>query len=197
MKLPLWIRILWWLILTGGLGAFLFSRLTSLTAGAGTPFDVAALILFAGLALAPVFSEVTLWGVSLKQHIDEAKREIKQDVDRLRSDVVASLHLTSAVSQQIVVSAPPPDSHLSDLRVQIEDAIRAALAAQPQRSPSAPPVPPAFADDLFKVRYLLDREIRRIASGRDLESHAPGFEGRRSTVALTRVLERADILAPR
>lgn len=194
MKLPCWLRILWWLLLTGAGVVFLALRRSSLLAGAPSTFDLAVLVITGGLFLSPLFNEVTLWGVTLKQ-LEKAKDEIKSELTNLRLQVSTAAQASSSVSQQFLLSAPPPDSALPALEEQIREVVRKELDSTRSiaQIPPAPPARPDPVDALFRIRYDLDREIRRIANGRQL-GRAPGFEGRQSTLALTRMLEREGIV---
>ncbi|MDP3676344.1 MAG: hypothetical protein Q8R44_14825 [Novosphingobium sp.] len=194
MKLPPWLRILWWLLLTGAGIAFLALRRSSLLAGAPSTFDLAVFVITGGLVLAPLFSEVTLWGVTLKQ-LEKASDEIKRELTSLRLQVTTAVQASSSVSQQFHLGTPPPDSALPALEARIQEVVRRELDSTrpPTEVLPAPSAPPAMVDALFRIRYDLDREIRRIATGRQL-GRAPGFDGHQSTIALARLLESDGIL---
>ena len=73
MKLPNWFTISWWLLLVGLLSAFLGHRYTDLAAGRAVPADIVVFVIWVALLLAPLFNEVSLLGITLKQQIDELR----------------------------------------------------------------------------------------------------------------------------
>jgi len=160
--------------------------------GTGSTVDVVVLLVLLGLLLSPLFSEVQLWGLAFKQELREAKTELKKDLAELKVSIIGLTQQT--VSQSFYLS-PPPDASLPDAQNRI---VHAAEQIQEHlKSPPGATTPPPPSDQsaaLFRIRYSIDREIRRIAAGRELMTQAPGFEGRKSTLALTRILEGADII---
>lgn len=76
MKFPNWFKIIWWLLLLAALTLFLYSRLPSLAAGGAVSADIVIFLVWIGLALAPIFPEIELFGLRLKQEIDQIKREV-------------------------------------------------------------------------------------------------------------------------
>lgn len=189
------LRIAWWLVLSIAGLAYLWARRTPVLAGATSSFDVVVLLVLLGLLLSPLFSEVKLWGLALKRELKETKAEIRQDLAGLKLNIVGLTQQT--VSQNISFVTPPPDASLPAASERI---IHAAEQLQERtQARAAETVPPPLSNqvlELFKLRYDIDREVRRIAVGRDLMREASGFEGRKSIFALTRVLERAEVVPP-
>ena len=60
MKIPNWLKILWWLAVTGLLTYFLLARLPDLLSGKAAAADVAVFGVWMALLFAPLFSEVNL-----------------------------------------------------------------------------------------------------------------------------------------
>jgi hypothetical protein len=103
MKLPNWLKVLWWALLLAGLLWFLGRRYPALVSGQGTAFDIVAFLLCLALLLAPIFSEVKLFGLELKQDISRLKDELLQ----LRLDVRNSVDVRTQISPTFQIPAPP------------------------------------------------------------------------------------------
>src|SRR3569832_422939 len=73
MQLPNWAKIIWWLLLVGVLSFFLHERLPDLLSGKTAATDIAVFGGWMALLLAPLFCEVTLLGVTLKNEIEKLK----------------------------------------------------------------------------------------------------------------------------
>ena len=56
---------------------FLYVRLPSLSAGDAVPADIVIFLVWIGLALAPTFSEIELFGLRFRQEIEQIKREVE------------------------------------------------------------------------------------------------------------------------
>jgi hypothetical protein len=134
MKLPLWFRILYWLLLVAVLGGFLFRRVDVLLAGNANAFDTLVLAVWVALLLVPLFSEVELLGVKLKQVVDEAKKEIKSDITALRSEVSTAVAAVASVTQHFHLNAVtgqvPASSTSRPVRQPLEYKILNTLWAQ-------------------------------------------------------------------
>ena len=70
MRLPNWFKILWWIMLTGGVGWVLYQRYPDLVAGHAVPVDIFLFAVWVALMLIPLFQEVSFWGVKFKQEVD-------------------------------------------------------------------------------------------------------------------------------
>jgi hypothetical protein len=177
MKFPNWFKIIWWLLLTGGLSFFMWRRLAHLVGGKATSFDIVAFVIWVGLLLAPVFAEVELWGLKLKQEIASVKEHVDRQVQSLRADIRNSVDIRSQFSPNITLMAPPPDAQLpkieEQLRLTLERELESyGLERQPPLEVS--PTVPGDAVLFFEVRYSIEKELRRIWERR----FPPGSEGR-------------------
>ena len=97
MKFPNWFKIVWWTLLLSVLTVFLWSRLPALQIGESVPTDIVIFLVWIGLALAPIFSEVGLFGLRFKQQIDE----IRRDIATLKIDQNQTVVVNLATQQQI------------------------------------------------------------------------------------------------
>ena len=165
MKLPNWFRIVWWVILIGSLSGLLKQRLPELIGGKATAFDGLAFVILICLSLAPIFSEVTLPGITLKQQIESVKAHVDRQVETLRAEINNSVEIRSHFNPNITFSVPPPDTRLPEIEAQVQRAIEKATAVFGLRMSDAPPpfadVPPENIE-MFSVRYNIERELNRI-----------------------------------
>lgn len=76
MKLPNWFRIVWWIVLLAILTGFLWARVAGLQSGEAGPADIVVFLAWLGLALAPIFPDVRLFGMHLKQDVDQIKKDV-------------------------------------------------------------------------------------------------------------------------
>lgn len=195
MKLPNWARIIWWLVITGSLTFFLRSRLPDLLDGNANAADIAVFGVWMALLLAPLFSEVTLLGVTLKSEIQELKSTVATQLHEIRGEVRNAVDVRATFSPQFHIPAPVADAQLPQLEERIKAAVAGALDAQGLKEQ---PKQPALAVDddvafLFATRYHIETELRRLAAGRELSAstrrHIPTFQ-------LVRHLSESEILPP-
>lgn len=166
MILPNWLKIAWWVLLLVGLGSVLSTRLSAFTSGTAVGIDVALLVTWIALLLAPLFQEVTVFGITLKQQI----AGLKDEVSALRNDIRNSVDIRTQVNPTFNVPAPPPDSQLpaleGRLRELLSDVLRDFGIEQVRPVAELQPAPDNVTF-LFNVRYQIERELRRIWSDFD------------------------------
>ncbi len=165
MKLPKWAKILWWLAITGALTYFLRTRLPDLLAGNSNAADIAVFGVWMALLLAPLFSEVTLLGITLKNEIEELKGAVKTQLHEIRSEVRNAVDVRATFSPQFHMPAPVSDAQLPQLEERIKAAVAGALTSQGVKEEPKHPVL-AVDDDvafLFAIRYHIETELRRLA----------------------------------
>jgi hypothetical protein len=80
MDFPKTFIYIWWVVAIILCGIMIYLRRDAIITGSPQTFDTALIAITALLLLLPFFSEMTLLGVTLKRQVDEAKKEIKQDV---------------------------------------------------------------------------------------------------------------------
>lgn len=164
MQLPNWVKVVWWLVLVGALSYFLRERLPDLIAGKAAAADVAVFGVWMALLLAPLFTEVTLLGITLKNEIEELKGQLSAQIADVRSDIRNAIDVRTTFSPTFNVPAPPTDAQLPQLEAQIKAAVTAALK---EHGRAAPPKDLNVPDDvtfLFRTRFHLESELRRLSS---------------------------------
>jgi len=165
MQLPNWAKISWWLLLVGVLSFFLRERLPDLLIGKTGAADIAVFGVWMALLLAPLFSEVTLLGVTLKNEIEELKGQIAAQISEVRADIRNAVDVRATVSPTINFPSPPADAQLPVIEQQVKAAVAAALAEYGR--PSTAPREMQVSEDvqfLFATRYHLESELRRLAT---------------------------------
>ncbi len=163
MKLPNWFKVAWWLFLFGAVSGFLLQRYPALTSGTGNVVDALTVLVWFALALVPIFHEIDIFGVKLKQEIQELKNEVGKQFAVLQTEVRTSVR--TEFSPQINIPYPAPDSQLPDLENQIKGAIETAFRERGVAAVPSEQIDFQISDDvqyLFSVRHGLERELRRI-----------------------------------
>lgn len=200
MKLPNWFKIGWWALLTGTLTAFLYRRYPDLAAGHAAPADIVVFVIWVALLLAPLFAEVSLLGITLKQELDELKGFVSAQVADIRNEVRNAVDIRATFSPHFTLPAPASDAQLPDLEARIKSALAAELAAHGLRpvQPRSPLVAPDDVTFLFSARYNIERELRRIAEGRRVVAAIEQPARRPLTIVqLTRQLTESELIEPR
>lgn len=156
----------WWYLSLFVVALLLVLRWNSIYSGTATNFDVGLLAVATALVLVPIFSEFTFLGLTFKQEIESAKKEIQQEIKEvqfsLRAEIQNSNNIANS-SQQIMYNNPPPDRLLEPLTKQI-----IAILQETNRSGAVPEskkhdlLLPEQVTIAFSSRYLIEKEIRRI-----------------------------------
>jgi hypothetical protein len=58
----------------------------AIISGMATPFDIFVFLILVALLLVPLFQEVSFFGISLKQELDELKAHVSSEITGLESD---------------------------------------------------------------------------------------------------------------
>jgi hypothetical protein len=164
------LRGVWWVIALAFFIYLILARSASIASSNPTIFDTGVLAIVAVLILLPFMSEISAFGFTVKKQIEEAKKELKQNVREeiglVRNELLAlsiSNRLTSNVILQAGVPNPPPDSALEEVRNQITEVLeqfqqeRGIRDVQPRRSEVAENTVSAF-----EQRYLVEQEVKRL-----------------------------------
>jgi hypothetical protein len=163
MKLPNWLKVIWWAILILITVWFLYSRMSQIIEGKSTPFDIFVFLIFVALMLVPIFSEVELFGIKLKQELEELKKVISIKFGDLKNDIRNSQAQTIHNTIQ-GFGPPPPDEKLPELEREIERIVKSKLAEHGVKVSMENDQLDVPKDNLemFKVRYNIESELRRI-----------------------------------
>lgn len=167
MKLPNWFKIAWWIILLLLTGIILYERYEAITTGESVSADVFVFFIFVALMLVPIFSEIEFFGLKLKKDIENLKTDINIKLGDIKNEIKNTQNqtLNQTIQAYGQYGPPPPDSKLPELEKEIDRLVKAKLEEHgifiDQPLTSRIDVP----DDnliMFKVRYNLETELRRI-----------------------------------
>ena len=195
MKLPNWFRISWWALLTAASGVVLYERYSELFSTRVTTIDVLLFVFWIGLVLAPLFQEISLPGIKLKQEIESLKSAVTAQIGEIRSELKNAIDVRTIFNPQITFPAPVPDARLPELETTIKAAVSEALAARGSREQPAG-VSTSAPDDvnfLFATRYNIEKELRRVAQRRELL----GNRRFANALTVTRTLKESGLIEPR
>jgi len=156
MKIPIWAKILWWIVLLG-LFAFLFGqRYSFIIKGNTTSTDVVILLVFIAVLVIPLFQEFSIFGISFKKELDNVKKDIEKQIVSLQADIKNTINIYPN-------GVPPSDAELPNLRKVVDEAVRDAIKDKTVEHPGIEDF--KTPDDtlfLFSVRYQLEKAIRQI-----------------------------------
>jgi hypothetical protein len=142
--------------------------------------------------LVPVFSEVTLFGITLKQQI----RELSEQVSGIQNDIRNTIDIRNQFSPVLQIPLPPPDSSLPDIEQRLRKVLQDVLRNQGiDQAPAYQKFDiPDNVTYLFTARFEIEKELRRIWRQR-----APQEEARRALPAfqVAQSLVSAGIIDPR
>ncbi len=135
-------------------------RLSSFLNGNPTNMDIIVFIIWITLLIVPMFREVNIFGVGLKNEIDSLRNDVRGDMLNLRSEIQNTINF----SPQINVGQPPSDSELPGLKEAIQKALKDAFGTEelPLTQDQEVLSTPTDAGYLFSVRYNIERELIRI-----------------------------------
>ena len=167
MKLPTWFKIIWWLLITFLTGWLFYSRLPAISKGESAPVDIFVFLILVALLLAPIFQEVSFFGLKFKQAMDDLQKNILTQLSVFKADIQTTISSTSNVNVSFPQSAHS-DDQLPDLEQRIRTAISEALQEEGMSTIQHSP-PAAFQVDedtvfLFKTRHNIEKKIRRISA---------------------------------
>lgn len=160
MKLPNWVKIIWWVLLVVIISTFLYKRMDSIIKGQASAFDIFAFVIWICFLLVPLFQEIEIFGIKLKQQIEDVKEKI---VD-LKNEIHNSINVRTQFNPQIYMT-PPPDSQLPVIEqrlITILEEARRNLGIPEQNISSQIPEISHNIKTLFNARYHIERELRRI-----------------------------------
>jgi len=162
---PNWFKISWWLALLVGLGALIGLRFSALAGGKSDAADLVILGIWIMLALAPLFEEITMFGMTLKGKVEKLDKE----VDSLRTELRNSVDVRTQISPIFNAPSPPSDSQLPALEARLRGVMTEVLREYNIQQPQARSEIPLVTGDvavLFAARFHIEKELRRIFSDR-------------------------------
>ncbi|KIQ25547.1 hypothetical protein [Xanthomonas campestris] len=171
-------RSIWWLILVICLSYVIGQRLTTIESGDARPIDFLLIVIWLGVCLGPLFAEIHLPWIKLKQKMDELKQSVSSEVASTRNEIRNNVEVRSNVSPNFWLGNPPPDYKLGDIEQQLATLVR---SLEHQGYAVHPPVKLpelglglSIADQvMFRSRRDLEIELRALANDMDeAQSHS-------------------------
>jgi len=179
MKIPNWIKIVWWLLLLGLTTSVLILRFNKILNGQSIPFDVFVFLIWTALMLFPIYSQVELFGIKLHREIEQIKKDINEKLIDLKTDIKIN-QAQSFTANILGYGPPPPDDKLPDLELQIEQIIGKKLEKfriQDNIELNGRLTIPENNLLLFKVRYSIEQQVNRIWENRFAKKYNLDFRG--------------------
>ena len=157
MKLPNWLKIIWWFLLVGFFAYLLYQRYDLIMSGATTATDIVIFLILTALLVIPLFQEVSIFGVSFKQKIDTLKEEFDTQIIGLKSEI----HNIQNVN--VYTTMPPSDSEIPEIRSISETVLGTVKNKQREKTTAIADitVPEEFSS-LSHIRYVIEKELRQI-----------------------------------
>ncbi|WP_323897916.1 hypothetical protein [Aeromonas caviae] len=155
-------KTVWWGILIIVIGYYLYGRYPKLIEGNPSYFDVVVFVIWVGVCLAPIFQEMDLFGVKLKQQIDDLKKDVNHQLSILKTEIKSSIEVSNANSNQIYFQSgavPPKDSEIPDLSEQIQRTLDKMGITAAQDDAYDYGVDPIHVE-MFKVRLSFENLLR-------------------------------------
>jgi hypothetical protein len=118
MELSKKAKTIWWLILIITGGTYLVLRYETLYDPQPNYSDLIVILVWIGLLISPIFSEMDLFGFQLKREIQETKHELMSKVLELKTEIQNSQSLNATVSPSFYFPAwPQPTAEKSCIRL--------------------------------------------------------------------------------
>ncbi|WP_024333391.1 hypothetical protein [Desulfotignum balticum] len=168
MKLSNWFKIPWWILITGFTGYIFYSRWGYISEGKSAPVDIFIFLVLVALLLAPIFQEVSLFGLKFKQEVDKLKEHVSTQLAIFKADIQTVI--SNSVNTSVTVSSgtPPTDDQLPKIEEKIRETLREYLGET-----QLPPIKESVSDlltidkktqFLFQTRYLIEKNLREITA---------------------------------
>lgn len=177
MKFPNWFKIAWWIILLSLTGFIVIKRYSAILEGRSVPSDTLVFLVFVALMLLPLFSEISFFGIKLKREFEEFKNDLNIKFGDIKNEIRNSQTQTFNATIH-GYGPPPPDSKLPDLDTKIDNLVKTQGQGQVgelNNNGSEHAVPDENLD-LFKIRYTIEQQLKRIWFSRFGDHPTVGFQ---------------------
>jgi hypothetical protein len=158
----------WWFILVIVIGFYLCGRYPKLIEGSPSYFDAIAFVIWIGVCLAPIFQEMDLFGVKLKQQINDLKVGVDHQFSLMKTELKSSIEISNANSNQIYFqsgSIPPKDSEIPDISEQIQSTLNQMGIYPENEGPENIDVGiDPIHIEMFKIRLAFEILLRKHSS---------------------------------
>lgn len=156
MKTPNWFKIIWWIVLLGITSFTLILRYRDITSGKSVPFDVVVFLIWVAIMLAPIFQEISILGIKLKQSIEELKNQVNEVKNEIHNKITFN---------PTINLAPSADNKIQELEQKYSKLLDKILETKGKKAEteiiSYLNVPDSN-QFLFATRFRIESELRRI-----------------------------------
>ena len=159
---------IWWIVIVVAGGTYLYSRRDSILVSSPSTFDVIILLTWIALLLSPLFSELDLFGLKLRNELQDLKQDVNTKITDLRADIHNSLSLNATINPSFhfpLITQPSSDSELERLDPHLKELLYDTLKSYgvaDRGGGGDPYVAPDTSSFLFGVRYNLEKRLRNI-----------------------------------
>lgn len=161
-------RPLWWIVLIICFSTLLFRRPSIFPSEKKEPADILLFLVWLGVCLGPLYSEIRLPGLTLKRKIEEAKRQLSGDIESLRNEIRTSVEVRSHFAPSVYVNAPASDRELREAEQRLHAAVeRLEQQGHPIEAVQGEAQTNRLSEQeeiLFRTRRDMEVELRGIAN---------------------------------
>lgn len=153
-------KIIWWVVSEVLIGCVLFFRRNYMLQAEPSSFDLSLIIIFIGLMIIPIFSELEIFGFKLKNEINS----VKSDVETLNTKISSYIMMQSTNQQTMNLNSYISDEKFDELREEVVNALNQMTNEYKNDEPVRNLI--KVSEDvkyLFAVRYNIEYYIRNIA----------------------------------
>ena len=158
-------KLVWWLVLIVAIGLYLYGRYDELVKGNSSYFDTVVFLVWVGICLAPIFKEMNLFGVKLKQDIDDLKKDMTHQLSILKTEITSSIEVSSANNNQINVNTnqePPKDSEIPDLFALVQEVVATlGIKAEVDENEKQDDKSKSVEIEMFEIRLSFEKLLRK------------------------------------
>ncbi len=184
MRIPNWFKIVWWIVLLIIASSVLWFRYNAIIKGTYVSADVFIFFIWTALMMLPIVNEISFFGIGIKKELDELRNEIRNSID-FKTNINPNIYFT-----------PPPDAKIPEL---IEE-IRKLREDKVTTTPPPPPDIIDISDDniyLFKVRFKIEKELRRIVRERYLNMSMDSAQRFMPLFKILQKLSQSEVINPK
>ncbi|MBE4245322.1 hypothetical protein HJ077_22280 [Vibrio parahaemolyticus] len=178
-------KLLWWGILLIVLGIYLYGRYPLLIEGNPNYFDAVVFLVWVAVALSPIFKDMKLFGLHLKQDIEQLKKDLNHQLSLMKVELQSSIEVSSSNSNHVHIGSnpmiPASDSELPDIEKHIAETLKKYGLSDKVSGSTASLVGENVQRsnvELFKVRYSFEKLLNNYA-------RLNGIDPRRSPITKT------------
>ncbi|MBD3285976.1 hypothetical protein GF359_05745 [candidate division WOR-3 bacterium] len=170
MKFPSWLKYVVWVILLAVVATFIGFRFNTFMSGEVSAIDIVVFLVGVALLLIPLFQEVEIFGIKLKKELEKFKSEVRNELISIRSDITNSVNISPQFTSNVNLPQLASDEQLETIALKLQEIVDARLKPEEKKIKMKTKVYPkktkteipTSAEYLFKVRYEIEKEIRRI-----------------------------------